>query len=113
MADFLQNGLSKLNFSAEETAALLPKMERYIKEIILFNSAYNLTNTSDFDEIAVNHIADGVGALGAGEPHGENGRSDFVQLMNIQGTPVEEHHRRVGVGLDHRRRLFHHSISPL
>ena len=31
MADFLQNGLSKLNFSAEETAALLPKMERYIK----------------------------------------------------------------------------------
>ena len=63
MADFLQDGLSKLNFSAEETAALLPKMEHYIKEIILFNSAYNLTNTSDFDEIAVNHILDSLSAV--------------------------------------------------
>ena len=63
MADFLQDGLSNLNFSAEETAALLPKMERYIKEIILFNSAYNLTNTSDFDEIAVNHILDSLSAV--------------------------------------------------
>ena len=63
MADFLKDGLSKLNFSAEETAALLPKMERYIKEIILFNSAYNLTNTSDFDEIAVNHILDSLSAV--------------------------------------------------
>ena len=61
MADFLKDGLSKLNFSAEETAALLPKMEHYIKEIILFNSAYNLTNTSDFDEIAVKHILDRSG----------------------------------------------------
>ena len=63
MADFLQDGLSNLNFSAEETAALLPKMKRYIKEIILFNSAYNLTNTSDFDEIAVNHILDSLSAV--------------------------------------------------
>lgn len=29
------------------------KIEKYINEIILFNSAYNLTNTSDHDELVV------------------------------------------------------------
>ena len=63
MADILKDGLTKLNFSSEEITVLLPKMERYIKELILFNSAYNLTNTSDFDEIAVNHILDSLSAV--------------------------------------------------
>ena len=36
------------------------KMEAYIKEIILFNSAYNLTNTSDRDELVVRHIFDSL-----------------------------------------------------
>lgn len=63
MADILSEGLKKLAFTQEEISALLPKMERYIKEIILFNSAYNLTNTSDFDEIAVHHILDSLSAV--------------------------------------------------
>ena len=41
-------------------AALVSKMEQYIKEIILFNSAYNLTNTSDHDELVVRHILDSL-----------------------------------------------------
>ena len=40
--------------------ALASKMEQYIKEIILFNSAYNLTNTSDHDELVVRHILDSL-----------------------------------------------------
>ena len=36
------------------------KMEAYIKEIILFNSAYNLTNTSNRDELVVRHIFDSL-----------------------------------------------------
>lgn len=63
MSEILSDGLKKLKFSPEEISVLLPKMERYIKEIILFNSAYNLTNTSDFDEIAVNHIFDSLSAV--------------------------------------------------
>ena len=41
-------------------ATLVSKMEQYIKEIILFNSAYNLTNTSDHDELVVRHILDSL-----------------------------------------------------
>lgn len=63
MTGILSDGLKKLAFSSDEISELLPKMERYIKEIILFNSAYNLTNTSDFDEIAVNHILDSLSAV--------------------------------------------------
>ena len=51
-----------LDFTKNET--LVPKMESYINEIILFNSAYNLTNTSDFEEISVNHILDSLSAAG-------------------------------------------------
>ena len=38
----------------------MAKLEQYIKEIILFNSAYNLTNTSDHDELVVRHILDSL-----------------------------------------------------
>ena len=41
---------------------LAEKMEAYIKEIALFNSAYNLTNTSDRNELAVRHIFDSLAA---------------------------------------------------
>ena len=41
-------------------ADLSSKMERYIKEIILFNSAYNLTNTSEHDELVIRHILDSL-----------------------------------------------------
>lgn len=39
------------------------KMEDYIKEIILYNSAYNLTNTSDHDELMTRHILDSISAF--------------------------------------------------
>ena len=41
-------------------ASLVSKMDQYINEIILFNSAYNLTNTSDHDELVVRHILDSL-----------------------------------------------------
>ena len=50
--------MSGLNEQARAT--LVSKMEQYIKEIILFNSAYNLTNTSDHDELAIRHILDSL-----------------------------------------------------
>ena len=37
-------------------------MDSYINELVLFNSAYNLVNTNDREEIAVRHILDSLSA---------------------------------------------------
>ena len=58
----LLDGLKELKFSEEQISSIAPKMDTYINEIILFNSAYNLTNTSDYDEIVINHILDSLSA---------------------------------------------------
>lgn len=54
----LENG-----FSNELIQSVEQKMEKYINEIILFNSAYNLTNTSDHDELIIRHILDSYSAV--------------------------------------------------
>lgn len=54
------DGLKKCGIPETTAEALAQKMEAYIKEIILFNSAYNLTNTSDRDELVVRHIYDSL-----------------------------------------------------
>ena len=61
MVDLI-DGLKKCGIPEEACPALAQKMEAYIKEIILFNSAYNLTNTSDRDELVVRHILDSLAA---------------------------------------------------
>jgi len=60
MEDILKEGLRTCGISDEKIDELSEKMEKYIKEIILFNSAYNLTNTSDHDELVVKHILDSM-----------------------------------------------------
>lgn len=61
MVDII-DGLKKCGIPENAAAPLAEKMEAYIKEIILFNSAYNLTNTSDRDELVVRHIFDSLAA---------------------------------------------------
>lgn len=61
MAD-LKQGLLECLIEKEKIDLLSDKMESYIKEIILFNSAYNLTNTSDYDELVIRHILDSLSA---------------------------------------------------
>lgn len=56
----LLNGLKLIGIPAEKIEDFSKKIDKYINEIILFNSAYNLTNTSDYDEIVVNHILDSL-----------------------------------------------------
>ena len=62
MSDILTQGIISTVPGLDNTAraTLVSKMEQYIKEIILFNSAYNLTNTSDHDELVVRHILDSL-----------------------------------------------------
>lgn len=54
----LIDGLKKCGLKEEAIPTIAEKMETYINEIILFNSAYNLTNTSDYDELVIRHILD-------------------------------------------------------
>lgn len=62
MITILEQGIIQTvpGLEQDARALLVSKMEKYIKEIILFNSAYNLTNTSDHDELAVRHILDSL-----------------------------------------------------
>jgi len=62
MEDILIKGLKACSIPEEKISDISGKMERYIKEIILYNSAYNLTNTSDHDELVVKHILDSFAA---------------------------------------------------
>ena len=61
MVDLI-DGLKKCGIPESAAEPLAQKMEAYIKEIILFNSAYNLTNTSDRDELVIRHIFDSLAA---------------------------------------------------
>ena len=61
MVDLIE-GLKKIGIPDTAADSLAQKMEAYIKEIALFNSAYNLTNTSDRDELVIRHIFDSLSA---------------------------------------------------
>ena len=60
--DILKEGLIQCGIQKERVEEVSAKIETYIKEIILFNSAYNLTNTSDHDELVIRHILDSLAA---------------------------------------------------
>jgi 16S rRNA (guanine527-N7)-methyltransferase len=45
--------------------AVLSQLDKYIKEIELFNSAYGLVGTTDHRELVVRHILDSLAPLGA------------------------------------------------
>ena len=59
----LIQGLKHIGFDQESIPPLVEKMEKYINELILFNSAYNLVNTSDYQEIVIRHILDSLAAV--------------------------------------------------
>ena len=72
-SELLKNGLLSCGIPSEMLEAVTDKMNRYIKEIILFNSAYNLTNTSDYEELVVRHILDSLAAYKVLNEIAENG----------------------------------------
>lgn len=65
MADILEDGLKKIGLPEEIIKEACPKLEQYIQEIILYNSAFNLTNTSNHDELVTRHILDSLAAYKA------------------------------------------------
>lgn len=62
MSDILNEGLSELGFAGDSIPLFAQKLDAYIKELQLFNSAYTLVNTSDFEELAIRHVFDSLAA---------------------------------------------------
>ena len=62
MSDILNEGLSELGFAQFAIPLFAQKLGAYIKELQLFNSAYNLVNTSGFEELAIRHVFDSLAA---------------------------------------------------
>lgn len=62
MNDILNEGLSELGFAQPSIPLFAQKLGAYIKELQLFNSAYNLVNTSGFEELAIRHVFDSLAA---------------------------------------------------
>ena len=58
----LEEGLRILGIEDEKIPEIILKMEKYIEEIIICNGAFNLTNTSDHDELVTRHILDSLAA---------------------------------------------------
>lgn len=62
MSEILVHGMEKIGIPCDIIEKSVPLLEKYINEIILYNSAYNLTNTSEHDELVVRHILDSLAA---------------------------------------------------
>lgn len=56
----LKQGLEELGFSAELIERVLPKLNSYINELELFNSAYDLVGADTHQDIVVRHVLDSL-----------------------------------------------------
>ena len=84
----LLDGLKKCGIPDAAVPMLAEKMEAYIKEIILFNSAYNLTNTSDRDELVVRHVLDSLVAWPQISRFSEGVLADIGSGGGLPGIPL-------------------------
>ena len=60
--DYLQEGLEKLNITTVDLSQLKSDLEKYINELELFNSAYDLTNAENKNDIVIKHVLDSLSA---------------------------------------------------
>jgi len=56
----LVEGLSLLGFTEQEIERCKPLLEKYVHELELFNSAYDLVGADSYDDIIVRHILDSL-----------------------------------------------------
>lgn len=86
MSTILRQGLEALNLPKEKIPSIQEKLEGYIKELMLFNAAYDLVGSENHGQIVVNHILDSLSAWAlimdlARER--ENGRQAVAQIADI------------------------------
>lgn len=84
--ELLQQGLVALDFPEEVIPSVLEKLEQYTKELLLFNSAYDLVGAEHQAQIVVNHILDSLSAWTHIQELArelEAGRETAVQIADI------------------------------
>ena len=59
-SQLLEQGLAALDFPSEEIPVVQQKLEGYIRELMLFNAAYDLVGAENQEQIVVNHILDSL-----------------------------------------------------
>lgn len=97
MSDILENGLKKIGLPEEIIKEACPKLEQYIQEIVLYNSAFNLTNTSDHDELVTRHLLDSLAAYNVLNGIFENARESTGDTESSDVEPPENA-REITVG---------------
>lgn len=80
MNDILKQGLEKLSLPESHYPLLEEKLRLYMKELLLFNAAYDLVGADKEEDIIIHHLLDSL----AGVHHIEK------LLADLQDTPVAE-----------------------
>ena len=86
MSTILRQGLEALNLPKEKIPSIQEKLEGYIKELMLFNAAYDLVGSANHGQIVVNHILDSLSAwkfIKDLAQERENGRQAVAQIADI------------------------------
>lgn len=58
----LEDGLAQLGFATSQIERIAPQIETYVKELELFNAAYDLVGADTHDDIIIRHILDSLSA---------------------------------------------------
>jgi len=85
-SQLLEQGLGALDFSPEEIPVIQQKLEGYIRELMLFNAAYDLVGAENQEQIVVNHILDSLAGWRCIRElalERQQGRQEPVQVADI------------------------------
>lgn len=85
-SQLLEQGLGALDFFPEEIPVIQQKLEGYIRELMLFNAAYDLVGAENQEQIVVNHILDSLAGWRCIRElalERQQGRQESVQVADI------------------------------
>lgn len=63
MSDILKQGLEKLSLSESDYPLLEEKLRLYMKELLLFNAAYDLVGADNEKDIIIHHLLDSLAGV--------------------------------------------------
>ncbi len=85
-SQILQQGLAALDFPQDTIPGIQQALEGYIRELLLFNAAYDLVGSESPSQIAVNHILDSLSPWSLIKElalERQDGRRERVQVADI------------------------------
>lgn len=86
LSNILEKGLVALNFPVMDIPVIQHKLEAYIKELMLFNAAYDLVGTENYEQIVINHVLDSLSAwhfIQELAQERQTGKKDPIKIADI------------------------------